>query len=205
MNWKNRFHEIMYACIPSSTSAIGSNAPWLDNRLVNGMRRRNVLLKRAKQLTTSASWQKYKVERNKLVSDLCRAKKSHMEKVTSLSSNAKKFWSAVKKLSSSSPSVPTLSLNGSVAVSENEKATMLNQFFSSCFNRSDPPLDSSDTDWLQMDSDECPPDLLCSTEEIMELLQTLDTNKASGPDDIAARMLIERECNCHCSLPHNSL
>ena len=24
MNWKNRFHEIMYGCIPSSTSAIGS-------------------------------------------------------------------------------------------------------------------------------------------------------------------------------------
>ena len=131
-NWKFRFHEIMYACIPCSTSTAGSNAPWLNSKFINGMRRGNVLFKRAKQLRTSASWLKYKVKRNKLASDLQRAKKSHMEKLSNLSSNAKKFWSAVKKHSTSSPSIPTLSLDGSVASSESEKATMLNQFFSGC-------------------------------------------------------------------------
>ena len=35
--------------------------------------------------------------------------------------------------------------------------------------------------------DLCPPELLCSEEEITELLQALDTNKASGPDGIAAK------------------
>jgi len=113
-----------------------------------------------------------------------------MEKLSNLSSNDT-FWSAVKKLSTSSPSIPTLSLDGSVASSESEKATMLNQFFSSCLKRSVPPLDSSDIDRLQVDSDQCPPELLCSEEEIMELLQTLDTSKASGLDDISTRMLKE--------------
>jgi len=164
------------------------------------IRRRNVLFKRAKQLKTSASWLKYKVTHNKLVSDLRRAKKSHMEKLSNLSSNAKKFWSAVKKLSTSSPSIPTLTLDGSVASSESEKATMLNQFFSSCLNRSVPPLDISDTNRLQVDSDQCPPELLCSEEEITELLQTLDTSKASGLADVSTRML--RDCVCHCSLPY---
>jgi len=164
------------------------------------IRRRNVLFKRAKQLRTSASWLKCKVKRNKLVSDLRRAKKSHMEKLSNLSSNAKKFLSAVKKLSTSSPSIPTLSLDGSVASSESEKATVLNQFFSSCLNRSVPPLDSSDIDRLQVDSDQCPPELLCSEEEIVELLycKPLDTSKASGLDDISTRML--KETVCHCSL-----
>jgi len=114
-----------------------------------------------------------------------------MEKLSNLSSNAKKFWSAVKKLSTSSQSLPTPSLDGSVASSESEKVAMLNQFFSSCLNRSVPPLDISDTDRLQVDSDQCPPKLLCSKEEITELLQTLDTSKASGPDDISTRMLKE--------------
>jgi len=38
-----------------------------------------------------------------------------------------------------------------------------------------------------VDSDQCLPELLCSEEEITELLQTLDTSKASGPDDISTR------------------
>ena len=97
----------------------------------------------------------------------------------------------MKKLSTSSLLIPTLLLDGSVPSSESEKSTMLNRFFSSCLNCSVPPLDSSDTDRLQVDSDQCPPMLLCSKEEIMELLQTLDTSKASGPDDISTRMLKE--------------
>ena len=51
------------------------------------------------------------------------------------------------------------------------------------------PLDTSDIDQMQVHPDLCPPELLCSEEEILELLQALDTNKASGPDCIAARML----------------
>jgi len=39
MKWRNKFYEIMYECIPRATSTIGSNAPWLNRKLVNGMRR----------------------------------------------------------------------------------------------------------------------------------------------------------------------
>ena len=42
---------------------------------------------------------------------------------------------------------------------------------------------------MQVHPDLCLPELLCSEEETLELLQALDTNKASGPDGIAARML----------------
>jgi len=108
MNWKNKFNEIMYECIPRATSTIGSNVPWLNRKLVNGIRRRNVLFKRANQLKTSVSCLKYKIQHNKLVSNLRRAKKAHMEKLCNLSSYAKKFWSAMKKSNNSSSSIPTL-------------------------------------------------------------------------------------------------
>ena len=42
-----------------------------------------------------------------------------------------------------------------------------------------------------MDPDLCSPDLLCDVEEVVELLSSLDTTKASGPDNISARMLKE--------------
>ena len=98
-----------------------------------------ILFKRAKQLRTSASWLKYKIQRNKLVSNLCGAKKEYMKKLCNLSSNTKKFWSAMKKLNNSSSSIPTLLHNNFTASSDKEKASMLNQFFSNCFNRSEPP------------------------------------------------------------------
>jgi len=41
---------------------------------------------------------------------------------------------------------------------------------------------------VAVDSDQCPPELLCSEEEITELLHT---SKASGPDDTSTRMLKE--------------
>ena len=92
INWKNKFYEIMYECIPRTTSTTGSTTSWLNRKLVNGMRRRKVLFKRAKQLRTSASWLKYKIQHSKLVSNLRGAKKEYMEKLCNLSSNAKKFW-----------------------------------------------------------------------------------------------------------------
>ena len=39
INWKSKFYEIIYECIPRATSTIGSNAPWLNRKLVNGVRR----------------------------------------------------------------------------------------------------------------------------------------------------------------------
>ena len=35
----------------------------------------------------------------------------------------------------------------------------------------------------------CPPELLCTENEVLELLLALDTSKANGPDNISAKML----------------
>ena len=53
------------------------------------------------------------------------------------------------------------------------------------------PLSKSDLDRFPVDLDLCSPDLLCDIEEVAELLSSLDTSKASGPDNISARMLKE--------------
>ena len=89
INWKNRFYEIMYECIPQTTSTAGSTTPWLNRKLVNGMRRRNVLFKRVKQMRISASWLKYKIQRKKTSFKPSWSKKGYMEKLSNLSSNAK--------------------------------------------------------------------------------------------------------------------
>ena len=67
---------------------------------------------------------------------------------------------------------------------------MLNDFFSTCFNRTVPPLSPSDQDGepVTMQSTS-PDDQLCTVSEVVSYIKSLDTNKASGPDLISARML----------------
>ena len=67
---------------------------------------------------------------------------------------------------------------------------MLNDYFSTCFNNSIPPLSDTDSDtFANSTSSECPPELLCNEEEVLELLLSLDTTEVNGPDEISAVML----------------
>ena len=72
------------------------------------------------------------------------------------------------------------------ASTDSAKATLLNDFFSSCFNTAVPPLaqlsDEHQTNY-------CPDDILCIEEEVAALIHSLDISKATGPDGISARML----------------
>ena len=70
-----------------------------------------------------------------------------------------------------------------------KKATILNNYFAQCFNFVVPPLDNSSFEQYQLDSLCCPNDFLCSEEELMELLLSLNTSKANGPDGISPLML----------------
>ena len=65
---------------------------------------------------------------------------------------------------------------------------MLNNFFSSCFNQSIPPITPT-CDYERLEQIDCPPELLCTEDEVLELLLALDTSKANGPDNISAKML----------------
>ena len=42
---------------------------------------------------------------------------------------------------------------------------------------------------LDLCPSECPDDLLCTEDEVLELLLSIDTSKASGPDGISGKML----------------
>lgn len=80
--------------------------------------------------------------------------------------------------------MPTLTLGDTTATSESEKANHLNLFFHSCFNKSHAPVTPSTGMHFTP-----PTDLLCTEDEIFDLLLSLNVSKSSGPDGISARML----------------
>jgi len=100
--------------------------------------------------------------------------------------NKKQFWKTMKYLNKHRSTIPTLSVSKVSASTDFAKTTLLNDYFSSCFNTAVPPL--------AMISDEhppgyCPDDLLCIENEVGALIHSLDISKATGPDGISARML----------------
>ena len=76
--------------------------------------------------------------------------------------------------------------NGSKVEGSKEKAILLNHFFHDYFNKTLPPLAPQPS---LLSPDGCPADLLCSEEEVFDLISSLDTSKSTGPDGISARML----------------
>ena len=71
-----------------------------------------------------------------------------------------------------------------------DKATLLNSYFSQCFNQTVSPL--TDDDISMFDSTNsflCPEEFLCTEDEVLAMLLSLDTKKANGRDRISARIL----------------
>ena len=106
------------------------------------------------------------------------------------------FWSSVKRFRKKNSTVPPLlSHYGSLVYSDLSKANLLNVFFSSCFNTSLPPLNSSSNPVPSS----CPPDLLCSTDTVLHLLLSLPINTATGSDGISSRFhKIYHSLHCTC-------
>ena len=70
---------------------------------------------------------------------------------------------------------------------DKHKADILNDYFASCWNTLEKPLD----ELIFHDTDNLPPfeDTIISAEQVFNLISQLDTNKANGPDGISAFML----------------
>ena len=173
----------MEECIPKATLPPRRNRPWLTKKLIQAIRRRNFLYKRAK---ATGNYSKYRSYRNKVVGYLRQVKKAYFQKLNPKS--PKQFWKVCKLLNSTNSTIPTLVQGDATAQTNVQKAEMLNSYFATCFNESQPPLESIDFH-LATPPDTFPSELLCSEDEISVLLSSLDVSKSNGPDGISARML----------------
>jgi len=85
--------SIIEECIPKGVLPPRKNLPWLNKNLICAMKKRNQLYKKAKQ---TGDFSRYKLARNRAVSNLRREKKAYFGNLNP--KNPKKFWKAVKYL-----------------------------------------------------------------------------------------------------------
>ena len=100
---------------------------------------------------------------------------------SSISKSSCKFWSHVRSLRKNKDSIPTLISNSTTFASDVQKAQILSDTFS---NNSCPPLLPHITEHSF-----CPNDFLCSTDEIISLINSLPNRTSCGPDGISSIML----------------
>ena len=185
-NWYSKFMEIINECVPKAFLSKRRNLPWLSKDIISAMRRRNTLFRLAKRSNSSSLRKKYRDMRNRITAQMRRAKKIYFRNLRNGGNKA--FWKAMKYLNKSNrTTIPSLVYEGKKLTTDEDKATALNQFFSTCFNPSHPPLSPQDT--LHTNIADCPPELYCTEDELLEMLLKLDATKASGPDGISNRML----------------
>jgi len=78
--------------------------------------------------------------RNRVFSQLRSAKANYFKRINP--HDAVQFWKAVRYLNKVKSSIPILTKGDVIARSDKEKADMISEYFTTCFNRNIPPLGS---------------------------------------------------------------
>ena len=127
VRWTERYLAIMEQCIPRHSVRRKHNLPWLPTNIVRHIRKRNTMFQKAKRSKKESHYDQFKKLRNTVVSLMRKEKQKYFNNLTG--ANTKKFWKAVKYLNKNKQSIPTLEQDNVYAVSDVDKADMLNDFF----------------------------------------------------------------------------
>lgn len=189
-NWlffKNSMLSIM-THIPHRNSKSKVSHPYITKRISREMDKRDMLYKKAIRTRSSHDWDTYKTKRNSVQRTKELAHNEYLNDVVgeSLMSDPKKFWRYVKAQRRKSAGIPTLKVEGKMYSTNEDKANALNTKFSSVFthdNNTSVLPDKGHSRYEQIEN------LLISSPGVNKQLNGLKINKASGPDELPARML----------------
>jgi len=198
-NFKDTLLKGIEKFIPSKMSKSKVGYPWIDLEIKRLIRKREKLFHKARKSKDPSTQKHYKNFRAMVQKKIRDAYWKHVSNIFTLSdddadiqkdvSKPKKFWSFVKSLKRDSSGIATLRENGFLRSDSKEKANILNRQFQSVFTKeadTDPPSKGqSPHNSMQ--------DFTIDKHGVKKLLDKLNVNKATGPDNISARVL--KECS----------
>ena len=92
-NWEAKYMEVIELCIPKESLPKRKNLPWLMKDLNRAIRKGNVLYRRARRDGNCLLFNQYKEQRNKVVTELRKAKGCFFRGFNP--SNSKQFWKII--------------------------------------------------------------------------------------------------------------
>ena len=193
--FNNIFLDFVRSCIPNKNVLIRpDDKPWNDSEIRRVSRKRDRLKRKFNKTGIQSVLARHKFFRNK-VSNLKRHAKEQFYNNLELtisdfhSNDKKQFWKVVRHFvksncaSSSIPPLISFSVTGQneFCFSSEEKADLLNRYFTNISNVALPAFEYKCQNRLARIS--------CTSHEIETLIEILNPNKATGPDEISNKML----------------
>ena len=196
--WASTFFNIARENIPNKIVTIRPRDKLFFNAELRHLRhKKNKAHRKAKNLNTPHYWQKFREMRNSYNNKVKEAKiESEAKRANSLKNSdtltSKKWWklakSYIKKDHAQKSAYPPLKDGNNMICDDQDKAELFNSFFltHSTLDDSNEP-DPDDT----VRTNQTLTSLKILEKDVSDLIKSLDTNKATGPDNISQKMLKE--------------
>ena len=166
--------------------------PWMRGSKIKVQRsKRWTSWKKFKESGLPRDYDAYKVERNRL-NDMVRSAKSKYERslISDLKENPNLYYGHCRRSLKTKQGVTNVvDGSGKLTETEEETAAALNTYYHSVFTYDD---GKSEAPAIPMQTQERLSDITIRTELVEEVLQSLNANKAAGPDGMETRVL--KEC-----------
>ena len=188
---KSELITILDNGVPSKVSSTRVNQPWITRSVKRLTRRKKRSFNKARKTKKDKDFQRYQQLKKATRSACKQAYSDYLNNIISpeSSTNPKKFWGFIKSKKCDNSGVSPLKAGNGVTYSDSmTKAYILNEQFSSVFNKNEDKTtikNKGSSPFPSMDP------FTVSTEGVQKLLDGLNIHKASGPDGIPSRLLKE--------------
>ena len=195
--WSHIFNNICQRHAPYRETKIRRQSlPWITPQIRHLMNLRYKSLQKAKSTNDERLWSEYRQLRNRITREVRLAKTKYYTEQFDKVKDCKSYWKLVKNSTCSQLSQPILAIrnvDGSIETSDQGKAEILNEHFSTIgeklandFSKIEQSDVHSQTDQITTPS---VTEINLSFKVIEQSLTNLKENKASGPDMVAPKLL----------------
>ena len=189
-----KFKNICHLCldkIPSKTANTNTKRPWINRHIKRLTRHKQKAYNFAKSNPSTQSWAEYRRIKKETQKQCRKSYNTYVNKLVDpkVTKNTKALWSFIKSNRKDHCGVPILQDSTGPLINEpHTKANLLNDYFCSVFTKEDDgPLPNTTEQRTVPDMEP----IIVTEEGVVNLLNTLQPNKASGPDKIPSRFLKE--------------
>ena len=185
MKFKSKCINTIQTHVPSKYTSTRFSQPWCNRKIRRLSRHKKRAHRAAKRSQKSDDWGRFKKIQQENRKTCKTSYNKYINNMISEDSNNKKLYSYIKSKKSDGTGISPLRDGGTLHSSPKEKAEILNNQFSSVFTNED----SSNIPDLGESPYTTAPDITVTEKGVRKLLDGLNPNKASGPDQISSRFL----------------
>ena len=199
-SWKDIFLDTVSKHIPRKKIKGRNPLPWINGTILNLIKKKNTVRRKMKLSPSIHLAQKFKKLRATVKHMLVESRKNFFISLgNDFEHNPKRLWSILKYKSKSRNIPNTISSAATTNIDQDthssrisadkpvDIANMFNNYFSSVYT-SDKCVDD---DTVCQEVEPVMTDLTLTVEEVQAVLENFDSTKATGPDNIPARLLKE--------------